>query len=266
MFESVKKLFSSQHRQGKTGRCCCFHFGRCGSTLLGNMLDRHSKISWGGELFHALHEPAQPDTAIRGPEDALSLLDQALQHCRSPWYGFETKFQHLDPNGLNKGLEEFIAHLRERGFHYFILLKRKNYLRQAISVARGQQTRQWHFQTGTPSPGVRAVSLDPERLGLGGTDREMIECFHFLDQTYLEAEATLNAHHCNWIQLEYETDLESDPRGGFQKVASFLGLDPETPDACLQKIGGQPLAEMLDNLDAVSNRLTGTAYQWMLHE
>ena len=95
---------------------CCFHFGRCGSTLLGEMAVSHGSIDWQGELFHELHEgqdKSNPWKHLTGP----------ISTSEKPIFGFETKFQHLDVNGLNVPLNQYIEDLEELGFSKFIVLK-----------------------------------------------------------------------------------------------------------------------------------------------
>lgn len=225
------------------------------------MLNEHSWINWRSELFHDLHENDQgPDKADR----AIEQLHAEIRNSRSTVFGFETKFQHLDENGLDLSLEAFIEQLTRSGFRHFMMLRRRNYLRQAISVARGQQTQAWHFQTGKRPPGIQQVRLDLNNIGLGGKNRSLLDCFGWLDRTYAAASELAARKGIMWLEIDYEKDLEKDPFVGYQKVVDFLSIPREKPGISLHKIGGQPIQDMTENFDQIQACLQGTEYEWML--
>ena len=256
MFGNIKNWIGSK----KQTRCCCFHFGRCGSTLLGDMLDGHPNIEWRGELFHPLIKKPEELDWIKSPFD---LLTHPLAKTNSRLFGFETKFQHLGRKGLDLELGEFLQRLAEFGFGKFILLKRNNYLRQAISVARGKLAGQWHYSSEQPNPQFAPLKLDVNSIILSGRNREILECFEFMNQTYEAAQTALEAR-LPTLQLEYENDLEEDPDSGFQKTIQFLDLPYANSQVTVRKLGGQPIEHMLTNFSEVQDRLAGTQFEWML--
>ena len=138
-------LFGNKSKLRSQRRVCCFHFGRCGSTVFANMIASHRNVDWRGEIFHDLHES-------KTKVEPWGLLDGIIDESTRTILGFETKFQHLDQNAVDLPMAEFLYRLERRKFSHFIILKRKNYLRQAISVVRGQATKTWHFRKSTPQP------------------------------------------------------------------------------------------------------------------
>ena len=66
--------------------------------------------------------------------------------------------------------------------------------------------------------------------------------------------------------MVYEEDLESDPLRGVSRVLEFLGLPGRSIQPPLRKAPDLPLAELVENLSAVRERLSGTPDEWMLEE
>lgn len=224
------------------------------------MLNSHPDIEWRSELFHPLHEKTD---ALEEYEDPYELLAHPLEQSNSFLFGFETKFQHLDENGLNVELGEYLARLQSLGFEKFILLERQNYLRQAISVARGQLTKTWHVTPGQEKPEFPVFDLDLTKISLGGHHREIVECFEFLDESYRNATDLLRSLEIDFLKLSYEEDLEWDAGVGLQRTLSFLGLQQIKPAVTLQKLDSRPVAEMISNWQEVFERLEGTRFEWM---
>ncbi len=243
-------------------RACCFHFGRCGSTVLGNMLNSVPNMQWAGEIFHELHESELNAT----PMDAIAHLRSNIPQNNKVAFGFETKFQHLDANGLNVRFVDYVDQLTELGFLKFVFLKRRNYLRQAISVARGQQTKTWHVSADAEKPNFDPVVLDLENISLGGCNRPILKCFEFLDHTYQESEHVMRSLGLDTLTLNYEDDLEPNPDHGFRRICDYMGL-PYNPTPCsVQKLESRPIPEIVSDFDKINSCLSGTPYQWMLHQ
>ena len=257
MLERIKRLL---FRQRRGIGICCFHFGRCGSTLLGNMLASRPDLDWKGEVFHGLHEnniPLQPHT------NPFEFLDFHWKHSPNHHFGIETKFQHLDSNGLDIELGSFLSGLKNIGFRKIIILKRKNYLRQAISVARGQLTKNWHVSVDEKPPRLPTFELDLERISLGGRNRPILDCFEFLDSTFRQSRAIVEKSNLECLELLYEDDLEIDPLSGYAKVTGFINLPHSDTTVSVRKIENRPVNEIVTNFQEIRQRLKNTTYEWM---
>lgn len=224
------------------------------------MLNSHPNIAWKSELFHPLHENT---ISIEDGDEPFSLLTGPLGDCRSRVFGFETKFQHLDENGLNVGLNEYLEGLQQLGFNKFILLERKNYLRQAISVARGQLTKTWHVSYSDEKPEFPVFELDVSKVGLGGHNRQLIDCFEFLQDSYENAEQALRSMKNDFLRLSYEDDLELNAGMGLKKTLSFLGVKQIEPSFSLRRLDSRPVSQMISNWKQVFEQLRGTPFEWM---
>lgn len=246
--------------QGAPLRCCCFHFGRCGSTLLGNMLNSHPDLEWHSELFHHYHESREASDRVEDPWD---LLLTPLSQSSKRHFGFELKFQHLNKGGLDLSIGQAIDRLLELDFHHFVVLRRENYLRQAVSVARGQQTQTWHVKTDASLPKFAPVHLELDAIALGGKPRPIEACFEYLEKSYKELKTGLAKRGLVFLELSYEQDLQNDPDVALTRTLNTLALRRIRPNVSLQKINDYPLPELLSNYEQVCQRLEGTPYHWM---
>lgn len=114
-----------------------WHIGRCGSTVLGTMLDQHPSIQWENEIFNPLLRAKREGRAVPAIDTALA--EVAGRRTR-PIQIAEVKFladQHLSVFGCS--LEEMIEVFLSRGYSRFVILNRVNYLSRMVShgFARG---------------------------------------------------------------------------------------------------------------------------------
>lgn len=227
------------------------------------MIARQPKVDWHGELFHAWYEEWTSDQRKEFGEP-LRLLTEPLAQSSKPVFGFESKFEHLRPHGLNRSFATFIVELQGLGFSHYVVLRRRNLLRQAISVLRGQKTRQWHFPAGGQAPPPSTVHVDTNSITFAGQRGPVLERFESVDRDYQQALDCLDGQ--NLLQLDFEADIASDPRVAYRKTCQFLGLKPGRIQPDLQRIGGQPLASIIENFDEVESVLAGSRFAWMLND
>jgi hypothetical protein len=108
-----------------------WHIGRCGSTVLGTMLDQHPSIQWENEIFNPLLRAKREGRAVPAIDTALA--EVAGRRTR-PIQIAEVKFladQHLSVFGCS--LEEMIEVFLSRGCSRFVILNRVNYLSRMVS-------------------------------------------------------------------------------------------------------------------------------------
>ena len=112
-----------------------FHVGRCGSTVLGDLLDQHPLVKWDREIY--FRRFARNRFELK-PFDSRKYLRHQMVVAGSRFYGFEVKFlenQHLAIVGA--GLSDYVQQLRDVGVMHYVILERKNYLRMLISWVVG---------------------------------------------------------------------------------------------------------------------------------
>jgi len=237
-----------------------FHAGRCGSTVLGNMLNAHSKIFWANEIFNTF---ARPDGSKVPDKYLESVINNSRNRRISNTYGFETKYlpqQHLSSSCLNISLSEYVKSLRALGFGYFISLHRKNYLRRAISAQIGREHRQWHVKEKTlPTK----VTIDIDSFQTGMRIEPLIDLFSSMDESYERLRDCLPA---NSLFLNYEDSIQDDPILAYTLVCDYLGLEHEKPKIELRRTNPFSFEQMVSNFDEVKSALMDTKYSWMLDD
>lgn len=238
------------------------HIGRCGSSVIGRMLNAHPRIYWAGEIFED-YSHGEKDT------DRDEFVKQLYYpECRreiTRVFGFETKYlpqQHLSGNCINMELGEYITLLRKIGVTRFIVLHRRNYLRHTISFLVGAQTKQWHSSDRATSP--TRVHIDVNNLRTEQRRQPLLQLFHDLDEEYNKLQRLLAED--DVLYLIYEEDVLENPAIAYRKICRFLGVSEESPGIELQRTNPFSYREMVDNFDEVEAALAGTRYGWMLND
>jgi hypothetical protein len=102
-----------------------FHQGRCGSTVLARLLDGHPRLTAFGEIFETPYQcgrlPAPTGTMLRAKR-VQAVPGRAIAEAKF----FEC--QHLSLLGL--GIEDFAGLVPASGYRRFIVLDRRNYLKE----------------------------------------------------------------------------------------------------------------------------------------
>jgi LPS sulfotransferase NodH len=243
-----------------------FHTGRCGSTVLGNMLNQHSAIFWAGEIFERMTNRHRE--VVPGREAFDTVINKSRRRGRDSGkriYGFELKYlrqQHLRDEYLNMTLADAIAAMERLRFSRFIVLHRENYLRQAISAEVGRQNKSWHAKA-NPQKATR-VTLDVHAFWTGMRREPLLDWFHCLDENYHRLKDLLADREV--LLLSYERDILKDPAQAYGKTCAFLGVAAESPQIDLVRTNPFSYDTMVDNMSQVVAVLRGTQYEWMLDE
>lgn len=257
MLRELRYRFNRQRRPLDPVAVAMLHVGRCGSTVVGRMLDEHPLIQWDGEVF----EPSQRATLEiaddLSPSELVRLRKtQALTH-----YGFETKYlqaHHLGTLGMT--VREYVGMLRNLGFDRFVALHRRNYLRRAVSGAIGRSTGEWHRSEPTAT-GPTPITLDPLQVPFG-EQRTLLDVFKELSDGEEQLRESLARDTNLW--LTYEDDIAQDPRIAYRKLCDLFGVIPTRSTPALYATNPFPLHELLANYAEIAELLAGTEYEWML--
>lgn len=258
-----RKVTSVLNSFGRKQKVAMFHPGRCGSTVLGEMLNSHSDVFWGGEVFERglhLYNGKRPDVSV---DKTLPWMEQRRV---SKIFGFETKYmehQHLSYKCLDIKLEKYVQLLKKQRYTKFIVLHRKNYLRKLISGFVALNKNKWHTNSGVK--GAQAIELDLSYFGyecdLGSA---LLDYFRRTDSRY-EALQEILSHELA-LNLIYEEDILGDPFVAYEKACNFLGVVVEPAEVSLRRTNPFAYDEMLSNFDEVRKALLGTEYEWMLND
>lgn len=135
----IKSACLNRFKSKPTG-VAMFHFGRVGSTVLSELLNQHPGIKWDNELFQLLkNNNKRLIYDLKYEKDWIKILTNRFCRTNEKIYGFETKpinEAHLGKDFYPTSFEDYLDTLLEVGFSKFIILKRKNMLKQMISIQR----------------------------------------------------------------------------------------------------------------------------------
>lgn len=249
-----------------------FHLGRCGSTVLGRMLDQHPGIAWAGELYEG---PTRDAPAWTGgsspwarsryfPGDPAGFLGERLAAgAADRRVGFEVKPYHLRLNGVK--VPDYLTDVTSLGVDSFLLLSRRNHLRKVVSSLVARRDGRFHRSAGTgsgkPAGPTAPVRLDCDRIRLDNQERSLPEFFRAWDDDLDEIRQYMEGR--RFLELRYEDHVEQDPREAHDRILDFLGLAPHPAKVDLERTTPDPLSRVVANLDEVRERLTGTPWSWM---
>lgn len=228
-----------------------FHCGRCGSSIVGMLLNQHTEIKWAGEIFENIGYKYGRDSWVW--ENPLGMAYMRTKFNYSSIFGFELKKRHFKDVNIN--IKETVRYLSSIGYEKFIILKRKNYLDKVISRIVGKKIGTWNTKKNIDAPVVRVPTEDVRGESLLDLFRNIDEFYLNLEK-YLPNEATLN--------ITYEDDIKKSPINAYIKIIKFLGIKKEKVKVDTVKLNKRPTREKISNYDEVKRALDGTRYEWML--
>lgn len=249
-----------QHQHSGRRGILMWHHGRCGSSVLGKLLDQHPDISWHRELYRRY--------TVKGVDRPNFLDDIHRVRAKSTktFYGIELKglpSQHLRRLGVN--LEQFVAAIQPEGFEHAIFLHRRNILRKLISVQIVDQGLRDSFQLPADSADELKgkLTIDVNQVRIVGRLAPLLDMIEYIDTESQKAHQVLAARF-NLLSLYYEDDIEQNPLDAYVKVCEYLGVPAAEADIMMKRINTKPLRELVSNVGEIEDALAGTPYEWML--
>jgi hypothetical protein len=239
-----------------------FHAGRCGSTVIGMLLNQHPKINWIGEIFSRFKEKFGHSSWVWERPELMIKMRTNIHPCRV--LGLEVKRGQM----INLGMEEkkLINFLEKLGYKKYIILKRKNYLRKKISEIVSERIEKMNTKKDVKTPKVRV----PIKMGKWDVPKKtekietIVDHFKMLDRFYVNLENILEKKEV--IRIEYERDIKSNPKIASRKMLNMIGLKEHESKVETKKMNKKPLKDSISNFEEVKRSLSGTKYEWMIHE
>lgn len=248
-------LFPSSKRKG----VFMWHHGRCGSTVLGRILNQHPGIRWRGEIYERY---AEAGIARHNFADDLKYT-QIESGRKLP--GFELKglpSQHLPTLGVS--LEQFVATVRDLGFSHCVFLDRRNTLRKLISVQIVDQGLRSSFHDkGKESALVGRLRINVQNVRIQGMHAALLDMLRHIDEETDRAREVVGRYY-DFLPLCYEDHIESDPLVAYGAIVRHLGLREHPASVTLKRINVKALEDLVENYREVQDVLAGTKYEWML--
>ncbi len=244
------------------------HPGRCGSTVLANMLSVHKNIFWAAEVYEVIFAKLKKDgntgdtfrTLITEPLQTVIQSRSRLAARIERVYGFEFKPFHTEL--IDVPLDTFIDDLEREGFTHFIVLDRKNRLRKICSALIAAKTGQYSYSL-EENVKKTSVRIEVGAVQLEYTCKPLIDFLKGYDQHFSKLEVSLENR--KTLKLFYEDDIEHDPIRAYKKICEFVGLEPlRNVNVRNKRINPHPLSTMIENYEEVQEYLRGSAFEWML--
>jgi len=235
------------------------HIGRVGSTVIADLLNQHSKFSWSGEIY-----PNKKDKYLKFiyKNHELLLKIRMYQH-HSDFFGFELKTasrQILKKNTIGMDLECFLSLLEKHHFKHFIILERKNYLRQFVSFYNAKITKIHHVSEKPKH--ANKINFNPNNCLFLNKHSTLIDHFEYLDKHYSNLKTILKNKQV--LHLNYEDDILETPLIAYEKICNFIHIKPEKPIINLKQTNAFPLEDLIENIEDIKKHLKGSKYEWML--
>ncbi len=257
--------FDIYYNRFKRNNVMMIHFGRSGSTVLGDLLNQHSQIKWAGEIYADQLDRESGNINLIKPKYEESFvykyLKRSMRGSRKKYFGFEVKFYHL--KFLGEDFYAYLSKVKEIGVTKFVLLHRKNYLRIMVSSLIATETKIWHTKSHKKLPATQ-ISINVENIMVDGECKSLLE---FLKEYTYQFETLVNfmQNEYDTIQLEYEMDISDNPIYAYRKVCDYLSVDFQKPVIQFRKTNDYKLDEVIINFSEIESYLKGTPYQWMLY-
>lgn len=255
-------LYRWTYRPAPQTRIAMFHAGRCGSSVLADLLNQRTEIHWANEIFENMQPAFYNMSANKRAQARIAAM---IHPPVTPYFGFETKYlpeQHLRYELANSTPQDYVQLLEKMGFSHFVLLDRQNHLRRAISIAIGTKTNQWSSLKSTNQ--VTTVSLNPEQFVSYGETMPLLKFFKSLETRYAEVKQAIGNRPL--LEINYEEDIMNNPLVAYEKVCDFLGLpiQDKSISVRLRKQNPTPISDLLENYSEICAYLGDTEYAWML--
>ena len=248
-----------------------WHLGRCGSSVLGSLLDQHPDVGYGNEIF-------SPYMPRRRTDQVLPSIEQVVADSRSRLIGdvhfFEVKYLPAQNIGLYPALNvaDWLQTFRSLGYESHILLRRRNGLRRMVSHVRAAESGIYVASVQSQDPQLSPkVTLPLEGIRHGFEVRSLLGWLQEYERGWQQMQALFDQcarvnSDFRWFSLTYEDDLAQSPLDGYQRVCAFLGLSSFEPNLRYRKLNPGLLPELIANWDEICALLTTTPFAWMLED
>jgi hypothetical protein len=264
--QTIKNWGTSLLDKFRPSNIVMYHLGRCGSTVLGSLLDQNPRIYWDGELYTRffLKGPKENNgESISGilQQDPMKILQRRMLKAFHRHYGTEIKPFHFSL--MHRSPQAFIESLDLLKFNHVIILDRRNRLRKIISSLIGKDQKKYHLRSGE-SPKLNRIFLNTQQVTIDSYSKSLVQCLSDYDEQFAELEKILGDRKI--LKLIYEDDIESDPIQAYQKVCDFINVKPHNAEIKFTRTNPFPVRDLIENFSEVEGVLRGTPYEWMLHD
>lgn len=257
LVDRLRGLPASRNRPGVV---MMLHVGRCGSTVLANLLAQNDKVYWDGKLPR---KAKQLYGANVGSLDHGDWTQSQFAISGARYYGFEFKILGDQyPAIFNTTTADFLQECQRIGVTHYILLARRNTLRHVVSHYASKSRGNWHADAAAPVQ-KKEFTLDTTAITTGqAPGRPLVDYLQEVEDAHAQVRTLLADE--NFLDLEYERDIDmAGAEAAYVKICDFLGITPGKVQIKNRKMNPFPLDTVLENYDEVAQALTDTEFAWM---
>ncbi len=249
-----------------------FHYGRCGSTVLSDMLSQQNRIFCLGEIYNYnldfsdvnLLDPVakmvnsnRNDQAELSLNDAITFLDSVVTASNigieKDVVIFEVKQYDFDRRVFGFSLREFLSGLVDRFNLEVILLERNNLFDRYLSERLSQKTGIYHLKPDQSCPADQRLTVDTVDLSM----YIFKESADYLKNRMFLADL-------NPCCITYEHDISMNPYVAFYKICAHLRVKAKHPQINFGLTTPKAKERLINNFEDVINVLKKNGFSWMI--
>jgi len=240
-----------------------FHTGRCGSTVLTDLVGQHPDVYWDGETYGRVIERIKTDGLERDQVDfdPVDYVIGRLSRSGRCWFGYDLKFSHITEFGVS--VDDYVSRVSAAGITEIVTLRRRNYLRQVISARNAGRRGHFHLQQEQEREVLSRLELRPYDLDVDLYRGSLLDHFRRWDDLYETIDEITGP---DALHLVYEDHIQRDPSVAYQMVAEFLALKRFAPEIRLRRSNPEPVRALLANGDEIADYLADSPYSWMVDD
>jgi len=257
----LKTLFQLIKRS-KCTKVVSFHMGRCGSTVVGRMLNKHPEIYWSGEVFGKVYKTSPSYFLKNRNIEYITTRDCSVR--LEPIYGMEVNYRSnrdLSSAWLNTNIQSFFDEMLRLHYSKFILIHRNNLLRRHVSAQIAIKTKKFHSKK---SVSTATKTLIPIHSLLEDKKVDLIELFKTQTKSYHLVKKLVSSQ--DGLLLEYEKHIERNPKSAYKLICNYLDVEVKDEPIPLKRVNNFSLEQLIVNYQEVKNYLTGSEFEWMLKD
>lgn len=254
-----------------------FHYTRCGSTVVSDILDRLSSVTHFGELLNPNNgwprrlnrlDFNAGDGAMNSPSDVAMLLRSGIGVRRGDSVERRVFFELTTWDFHRKVITGQISDFCHAASLFFndgflvIQLIRKNAFRRFLSSELAEMSGVYHSTSSMVER--RKICIDTEKM------IRNIKVHQYLYQEHSEQFGRIWGS--RFMSMSYELDIETDPVRGARRMMEFSGAITNEEDLALkgisprlQRVSSGGLDSLIDNIDEVKLALEDNGFGWMAY-
>lgn len=245
-----------------------WHQGRCGSSVLGSLLNQHSNIQAANEVFSRYMPRRRGDASV---PKMYQVLDDVILSAVKPVLNIEIKILSAQNFSLYpaSSYQDWFDAVWNAGFSRHLVLYRKNGLRRLVSHLIAQRSGIYVRGFCNHSVLKEPLMINLTSIHEGSEVHDLVTWLDLYSCTNINFVSALKCW-CSKrglqapFQLSFEEAIEPGPEIGYSEVCGWLNLAAEPFSLRLERLNPEPLPELIANWDAVTAMLSDTSHAWML--